>query len=117
MGSVYKKLKQLINRVTSFLPIRLPAGTPQLDAFIKSILKTYNLPDKPSYYQAVATMIMHLPPTQHRASKRFFAKSIMKAMANEIAYGKIQEIRDAEKKSEELKNKECKQEPVSEPEE
>lgn len=115
MGRVGFKIKKFANRVMSFFPSRLPQGMDALDKFILSILDTYDLPNKPSYFNAVATMVLHLPPTQHRASKRYFAKSIMKAIANEIAYGKIQDIKAADEEAK--KNLECKQEPVSEPEE
>lgn len=48
-------------------------------------------------------MIMHLGTQTTRKSKRYFAKGIQKAMANQVAYDKIQQIRDKEKLKESQK--------------
>ena len=72
----------------------------EFNKFTSDILETYDLPDMPSYRQAVASQIMHLPQLCTRKAKRHFAKSIYKAMANEIAYGAIQSIRAEAKKAE-----------------
>lgn len=53
----------------------------------------------PSYRHAIATMIMHLGPTTSRKSNYYFASSIRKAMANQIAYQVIQDLKADEEKS------------------
>lgn len=93
------KFQKAFNYISSFFPTALPRGTGEFEDFAQSIIDTYKLPDLPSYRHAIASMIMHLPPTCHRAAKRFFAKSVLKAMANEVSYAKIQEYRDAMKEA------------------
>lgn len=61
-------------------------------------------------------MIMHLGSQTTFKSKYFFAKSIRKAMANQVAYEKIQEIKEEEKKSEEDAKRKADENKVNEPE-
>ncbi len=69
----------------------------ELTTFSSDVIKTYGLPDDPSYHQAIAAAIMHLGPLTTYAPKRFFAKSIKKAMANHAAFEKIQSLKAEEK--------------------
>jgi len=80
--------------------VQLPVGLSEFNAFCETIFTKYSLPDMPSYRNAVATMIMHLPQTEDKAALSFFAKSIRKAMANQVAYEVIQQIREDEKAKE-----------------
>jgi hypothetical protein len=84
------KLKSFLKRLRSYLPSALPKGSEEFEAFSSSIISTFGIPDLPSYRHAIATMIMHLDPTVSRKPKVYFARSIQKAMANEVAYQKIQ---------------------------
>lgn len=93
-------LKKILCLVKGFFPMLLPSGGSEFEKFYSFVINTYNLPDLPSYKQAIATMIMHMPADQHKAAPRIFAKSVMKAMANQVAYDKIQEIREKEAKDE-----------------
>lgn len=92
-----KKLKQLYQRIRGRFPSALPKGSKEFDDFVDSILDIYNIPDLPSYRNAIATIIMHLGPITTHKAKKFFAASIHKAMANQVAYEKMQEIRETEK--------------------
>lgn len=87
----------MIKKLLGKFPSKLPVGMDELDSFTSDILSTYHLPDKPSYRHAVANMIMHLGPTISHAPKSYFAKSIIKAMANQVAFEKIQQISKEEK--------------------
>lgn len=91
-----EKLKHAYLRIKGLFPHALPQGMKELEDFIAVIFETYNIPNMASYRQAVATMIMHLGPTTHQKAPYFFAKSIKKAAANQIAYEMIQLIRDNE---------------------
>lgn len=100
-------IRGLIRRIQGRFPTKLPKGSSDFDKFADSIIKTYNIPDMHSYRQAIATMILHLDPLTDRKPKKYFALSIMKAMANEVAYSKIQEFKKlaeekAKKEKEEL---------------
>ncbi len=77
-----------------------------------SLTETYNLPTLASYKQAVASSIMHLPPTVSQKAPSFFASTIRKAMANQIAYNIIEEVR-AQEKAEQIKQ--AATQPIGEP--
>jgi hypothetical protein len=93
-GEVFEKF---LAKVMGRLPNALPKGMWEFDNFAQQIFYTYDLPDLPSYRQAIATMIMHLPPQTDRVPLVYFAKSLRKSMANQIAYETIQQIKEAEK--------------------
>lgn len=97
---VLKTLKRLGKRVSGSWATQLPVNGAQFDLFCDDLFLTYGLPDLPSYRHTVATMIMHLDATKNKAPKKYFAKSILKAMSNEIAYGKILFFREQEKQEE-----------------
>lgn len=107
-------MKHLLRLIRGKFPSALPKGTKEFEAFSSSIFETYHLPNLPSYEHAIATMIMHLGPQIDRLPKSYFARSIRKAMANEVAYSKLQEIREIEKKKEEDKKAEPLRESVDE---
>lgn len=96
--------------VLGFFPQKLPiTGLEELNAFNSRLFDLYGLPDEKGYQQAIATMIMHLGPTVTRKSPYWFACSIRKAMANEVAFQKLQDIK---REHEEQKAKEIKAEEV-----
>jgi hypothetical protein len=77
-------------------PSELPRTVEDIDTYSDYVIKAYELPDEPSYRQALAAAIMHLGPVTIYAPKRFFAKSIMKAMANHAAFDKIRALKKEE---------------------
>lgn len=89
------KFTRLYKRMLSFFPTPLPRGMEEFDTYIDNLLELYDIPQLDSYRHAVATMIMHLGPTTSKIAPRYFAHSIFKAMANEVAYQKIQDIKHA----------------------
>lgn len=104
-----KRIKEVVLRklaqVIGLLPHALPSGEKEFDAFCTHLFKVYNLPDNRSYRQAIATMIMHLPPTRHKRALSYFARAIKKAQANEAAYHMIQSFKaeiEAEQKAAEV---------------
>lgn len=101
MQKIAHKSVQMFNRLRGFFPKALPTGMTELNAYTDWILETYDLPKFPSYRQSVAAMIMHLGTHVTAKPPRFFARGIKKAMANQVAYEVIQEIRQEEKKKNE----------------
>lgn len=89
-----KILKKLRGTFSSPLPNHVEA----FDQYCDEIFKDYGLPDDPSYRHAIASMIMHLGPTIDRVPRSYFAKSVRKAMSNQIAFLKIEKIREEEKR-------------------
>jgi hypothetical protein len=90
MRKIVLKLKKFLSFLLSFFPTTLPTGMAEFTAFCDSIIWTYDLPDLVSYRHAIASMVMHLGPTTISKPKRYFAISVKKAMANQIAYENIQ---------------------------
>jgi GR25 family glycosyltransferase involved in LPS biosynthesis len=116
IGHNHKSMKQLAKKtllkIFAFFPQRLPVGAESFNKFCDSIFAIYDIPDLPSYRNAIATMIMHLSPTTDRKATYYFAKSIRKAMANQVAYEIIQKLREDQKAEEQkqeatLKNEEA----------
>lgn len=94
----FKKLTRPFRRALAFIPHRLPIGMAELEAFTSDVIELYQVPDFPGYHHAVATMIMHIPTDCCRASKNRFGVAIYKAMANQVAFEKIQMIKEQEKR-------------------
>lgn len=93
-------LKRSLLRLMGRFPHRLPhTGDPAFNRFCDKIFRTYGIPDLVSYRQAIATMILHIPPTKIHKPLAFFAVSIRKAQANEIAYQTIRKIQEEQKKA------------------
>lgn len=97
-----EKIKKIVFRLWYRFPQTLPiAGMTCFEEFCDRLLYAYDLPSGPSYYHAIATMIMNQSPVTDKMPPRYFAKAVRKAMANEIAYAKLQQLRAAEKKEHE----------------
>ncbi len=102
-------MKHLMHRVSHYFPTALPKTEAEFDDFCQDLFNTYQIPDKPSYRHAVASMIMHLETTRASMPKRYFIDSIRKAQANEIAYSVIEAIRKQDKLDREKKTQEATQ--------
>lgn len=70
----------------------LPQTVEDLTKFVNSIAEEYALPDSDDTYEAVATLIMHMPPNNCFAPRSFFGDSIRKSIANRAAYTKLEEF-------------------------
>lgn len=91
------KLHKLFLKVVFFFPRPLPhIGMTDFDRYCELIFTIYGLPDLPSYRQAIASMIMHLSPSTFYKAPFYFATSVKKAMANQLAYEKIQQLKKEE---------------------
>ena len=100
MEQFNSKLKRVLRKnFTGYFPKALPHGVTEFEHFCGYVFDTYGIPNLPSYREAVATMIMHLGPTVDTKAPHYFAKSIRKAMSNEVAYSYLQDRRE-EKKAE-----------------
>lgn len=98
MKQVKEKLKKFAMRARGRFPSKLPTGMEEFDKWSTSIFYAYDLPDDPTYKNAVATMVLHLQPdTRTAAPKKLFAANIKRAQANQIAYIQTQLIREASK--------------------
>lgn len=84
----------MLNKLRSLIPTKIPTGKTELEAWIDRVLGDNKLPVLDSYRHAIATMILHLPPTQHKVATSTFVASVKKAMANQVAYDIIQDIKN-----------------------
>lgn len=91
-----QSFKKWLAYACAHYPTPLPVGVAEFKAWSDSIFQIFGLPDMPSYRQALASMVMHLGPTVSRQPKAFFAKSVKKAMANQVAYEMIQSLKKQE---------------------
>jgi hypothetical protein len=91
------RLVKILRGISGFFPKKLPVGRTEFDSFCCFLFDTYGLPDNPSHRHAIAGMVLQLESTTCKKAPVFFAKSIRKAQANEVAYSVIQEIRNQEK--------------------
>lgn len=89
-----QKFKRVVSLFLARIPQDLPRTKVELEAFSKSIVDLYGLPDNSSYERMIATMIQHLPNNSGRISKHTFFKSIKRAEAMETAYWKLRELND-----------------------
>ena len=99
MKQFLDKSKNKLRYLRGFFPKQLPIGMMELEKYTEELCSTYGLPHLASYRRAIATMIMHLGPTTHRKAPYYFAISIKKSMANQIAYELIQRIKDEEEEA------------------
>ena len=96
MFSWFKK-KSIKSLLTEKRP--LPIGMAEFDEWSDRIISGTCLPaTSQSQKFALAEMIMHLPPTDDCMDDLFFIKKLRKGAVNQIAYAKMESIRDAEKK-------------------
>lgn len=72
----------------------LPTTPESLDEFVAAISKQYELPNTENTYDTIATMILHLPQTKVLMPKSYFGHGVLKAIANRVAYDKLQIFRE-----------------------
>jgi hypothetical protein len=101
--------KTIVNQMNEDRP--LPTGMTEFEEWSDRIISGTLLPaDYESQKFALATMLMHLPPTKDHECDGYFIKSLRKAAVNQIAHAKMTELRD--KAKERLAAEEAKKEPV-----
>ncbi len=105
-------MKKLLSKLRGFFPTRLPTGKTEFDTFCLKIFDIYDLPDMRSYREAIATMIMHSGPTVSTKSLYYFAKSIRKAQANQVAYNMLMVFKEEAKAEEEAEKLEKSEKPA-----
>lgn len=88
-----QKMRAFWTKITSFYPTMLPQTDAEFLPYCDSIIQMAGLTPNDSHRHAIATMIMHLPPTRHTVPKHFFIASLRKAVSNEIAYFRIKEMK------------------------
>lgn len=76
----------------------LPIGGTEFEEWADRIISGTLLPADPESQKfALASMLMHLSPTQDHESDGYFIKSLRKGAVNQVAHAKMTEIREAAK--------------------
>ena len=96
----FKQIKDFFKKLSFWLPTKLPTGMTEFKEWSDSIVYTYGFPDNDSLRFTLAAMIMDAPPGTAYRSKHRFAKSVIKAMANQIASGVMYELKQKQKAEE-----------------
>lgn len=97
MRRIKAKIRHFIEKLKGRRFESIPLGLTDFNAFSADVLRIYEIPDMPSYRHAIATMVMHMGEAQVKIRKRDVALRLKKAMANQIAYAVIEQIRNEEK--------------------
>jgi hypothetical protein len=78
-------IKCFIGKILGFFPTLLPVGVSQFNEWAKSIIEIYKpAADVRSVRFALATMLLHLGPTEARKPKRYFALCLHKGAAAQV---------------------------------
>ncbi len=102
-------IKKLWYRMSGFVPERLPSTPEQFDRFCEKICVAVGVPLNSSYQEAIATTIMHLQPSQHRCTREFFTRQVLKAISNQVAFLFLDQKREARRQ--ELEKKKLEENP------
>jgi len=84
--------------------VLLPTTEEGLDHFVASLVEDYELPNTDDTYDAIATMILHLPQTKAFMPRSYFGHGVLKSMANKVAFEKLKIFRDRREAAEKLKD-------------
>lgn len=100
MNMKLTKIKQFLSKLRNFLPSALPRGMSDFDSWSDDVISTYDLPANDSIKFALATMILHLGPTDSHKSKRYFAKCVLKGMSAQVASSVMYTLKEKQKAEE-----------------
>lgn len=84
--------------------VLIPTSVADLDLFVAALIDEFKLPEGDDTYDAIATMILHLPGTVAYKEMSYFGHGVLKSMANKAAYTKLQEFAAKRKAKEEAED-------------
>lgn len=114
MKNAISKIKNVLIKLSFYLPHKLPTGMIEFNVWADSIISAYGLPDNDSTKFALATMILHLESTAAYKPKRYFALTTLKSMSNQIAAGVMQDLKAKQAERVKQEEEEAKKASVSE---
>lgn len=102
-----KQLVLTIKRLLSYLPTKLPVGTPQFETFADSIIElSGQYADRDSMRFAIASMVIHADHKAASLSKNYFVTRLRKSAANQVASQVFQDIKHKQDEAAKLKQAE-----------
>lgn len=90
-------MKLLLLKLRSLFPSRLPTGRTQFTDLVHTVVLLSGLPDNASIRQAIAQIIMQMPPSKAYVTIRHIVNMIVKAAATQTAILMAQEATEAGK--------------------
>jgi hypothetical protein len=97
MSKYTNKFKQLFEQFLAFFPAPLPRGMTEFDTWSARLIFAYGLPDNDSIRFALATMIMHLGPTECDKPRRYFGRAVLKGMSAQVANNVMYQLKEKQK--------------------
>lgn len=82
---------QLLKKLKARIPARTPIGMAAFHAYCDELFELYNIPDKKSYRQAIANMLIHRVAF-HKVTMHSVACAIRKAQCDEVCYAYVDEL-------------------------
>lgn len=91
-------MKQLINKLRSYLPEPLPVGLAEFHKYADSIIElSGKFADEDSLKFAICSMIMHAGEAKGYLPKQYFVKRLRKVAANQVAGQVFTDIKEKQK--------------------
>lgn len=90
--NIVLKIKKLIKQILGALPSQVPQGLAEFEAWMASIIEIYTPPGNDRSIRFVlSSLLMRLGPSEAYKSKLYFANSLKRAAASQVAVY-IQEV-------------------------
>lgn len=91
------KIKKFFLKLLAYLPAPLPRSFEDFDKLYTNTIWLYDFPDHSSFKEAIARNIMHFNHTTTFKSKYYFSLAVKNEQARTVAFGILQELREAGK--------------------
>ncbi len=93
MKLILKNVVKFYNRIRAFFPSELPQGVTAFESWAVSIIELADVPNNDSIRWSLATMVLHLNPTECYKPKEYFIRALKKSAACEIAAYLMRELK------------------------
>lgn len=100
-----EKISKLIQIIRAYLPEGPPQSDAAMRAFALGVCQVGGFPENDSFLNAIATQFLHLDAGVYLVRKAVFIRALRRSIANQAAYGIMQQMKEAQKNAEaEAKN-------------
>ena len=93
-------IKRLVRHALSFIPTKVPTGITEFHAWAEDIIDLAGAPKNDSVKFSIAAMVPHSNSQDAYKPKRYYVLTLMKAMANQVAYAIVQELKTKQAEAE-----------------
>lgn len=92
-----RKLNRVYRQLRAFFPKQLPKGMTEFESWVKNIIDLSEAPDNETTRFMIANSILHAPSGDAYKPARWFVNYTRKVMANEVAAGKMHQLKEEQK--------------------